>query len=416
MKVAIVGAGVAGLAAASRLHAEHDITVFEAAGHMGGHTRTERVETREGAFDVDTGFVVYNETTYPEFTRELARLGVATQPTSMGFSVSDQVSGLEYGGESLNAVFAQRRNLVNPGFLRLLADIARFNRSAPALIERAYRDATLAELVEGERFSSLFRDAYLLPMGAAIWSASEQSMSEFPAAFFVRFFRNHGLLEPPGRQLRWRVVQGGSHRYVERLVAPFADRIRLRTAVREVRRMPGGVSVVWDGGRAVYDEVVLAAHADQSLRLIADPTPLERRVLSAFPYQVNDALLHTDTRVLPRARRAWASWNHAQERAPGRPVSVTYDMSRLQGLATPTPFLVTLNGEARIAPEAVLRRIRFEHPVFTRDSIAAQALHAEVSGADRLHFCGAYWRNGFHEDGWVSGLSVARAFEREAVA
>ena len=416
MKVAIIGAGVAGLAAASRLHAEHDITVFESAGHIGGHTRTERIETPEGAFDVDTGFVVYNETTYPEFTRELARLGVSTRPTSMGFSVSDRVSGLEYGGESLDAVFAQRRNLVNPRFLRLLADISRFNRTAPALIEGAYRDATLLELVEGERFSALFRDAYLLPMGAAIWSANEQAMAAFPAAFFVRFFRNHGLLEPPARQLRWRVVQGGSRRYVERLVAPFADRIRLRTPVREVRRMPGGVRVAWDGDQSMFEEVVLAVHADQSLSLLAQPTPLERRVLSAFPYQVNDAVLHTDTRVLPRARRAWASWNHSQERGPGHPVSVTYDMSRLQGLTTRMPFLVTLNGEERIEPEAVIRRIRFEHPVFTRGSLAAQALHAEVSGADRLHFCGAYWRNGFHEDGWVSGLSVARAFQREAVA
>lgn len=416
MELAIIGAGVAGLAAASRLHASHSVTVYEAGAHAGGHTRTERVETAEGAFDVDTGFVVYNEATYPEFSAELTRLGVGTRPTSMGFSVTDRVTGLEYAGESLDALFAQRRNLLRPAFLRMIADIVRFNGSAAALEEGRYRDASLGELVAGERYSALFRDAYLLPMGAAIWSASEQAMERFPAAFFVRFFRNHGLLEPPTRQLRWRVVEGGSHRYVERLVTPFEDRIRLRTPVQRVRRVPGGVRVDFEGGHAMHDEVVLACHADQALALLADARPREREVLSAFPFQANDAVLHTDVSVLPRSRRAWASWNHSREPGRERAVSVTYDMSRLQGLRTRTPFLVTLNDPGRIAPERILRRIRFEHPVFTRDSIAAQARHGEISGADRVHFCGAYWRNGFHEDGWVSGIAVARAFERRAVA
>jgi len=416
MKLAIVGAGVAGLAAASRLHAEHDLTVLERATHAGGHARTEHVSFRSATVDVDTGFMVFNDATYPEFVAELTRLGVATQTTSMSFGVTDRVTGLEYGGESLAALFAQRRNLLRPTFLRMVADIVRFNRSAVALVEGAYRHATLAELVAGEGYSAAFRDSYLVPMGAAIWSASERAMAEFPAAFFVRFFRNHGLLEPPSRQWQWRTIRGGSQRYVTRLTAPFAERLRLGVAVREVRRAPAGVRVAWDGGHELFDEVVLACHADQALELLADATPQERRVLAAFPYAVNDALLHTDLNVLPRARRAWASWNHSREADRERPVSVTYDLSRLQGLATPTPLLLTLNDTGRVAHEHVLQRIRFEHPVFTPDSLAAQAQHSQVSGADRVHFCGAYWRNGFHEDGWVSGLAVARALVREAVA
>jgi len=416
MKLAIVGAGVAGLAAASRLVADHHVTVFERGSHAGGHARTERITLGRETFGVDTGFMVFNNATYPGFVAELTRLGVESQPTTMSFGVTDRVTGLEYGGESLAALFAQRRNLVRPAFLRMLADIVRFNRSAVASVEGVYRHATLAELVEGEGYSDAFRDSYLVPMGAAIWSASERAMADFPAAFFVRFFRNHGLLEPPSRQWQWRTIRGGSQRYVARLTAPFAERLRLGVAVREVRRAPAGVRVAWDGGHELFDEVVLACHADQALELLADATPHERRVLAAFPYAANDALLHTDVNVLPRARRAWASWNHSRETDRERPVSVTYDLSRLQGLATPTPLLLTLNDSGRIAPQHVLQRIRFEHPVFTRDSLGAQAQHAQVSGADRVHFCGAYWRNGFHEDGWVSGLAVARALVREAVA
>ncbi len=416
MKVAIVGAGISGLTVASRLHPEHDIQVFEAASHIGGHTHTVRVESPEGAYDVDTGFVVFNQHTYPEFCALLERLGVASHSTRMGFSVTDRRSGLEYGGESLDAVFAQRRNLLRPSFLRMISDILRFNREAPTLVAGAYANATLGELCDGAGFSAAFRDQYLVPMGAAIWSSSEHTMREFPAAFFVRFFRNHGLLEPPARQPRWRVVTGGSHAYVRALMAPFVDRVHASTPVLQVRRVAEGVGVRLSDGFQRFDEVVFATHADQTLRLLADATPLEREVLGAFPYQGNSAVLHTDTRVLPRRRRAWASWNYHVPTAIGAPVSVTYNMSMLQGLATPEPFLVTLNDSGTIAPERVIRRMDFDHPIFTRDSLAAQARHHEVSGTDRVHFCGAYWRNGFHEDGVVSGLAVAAAFAREGMA
>lgn len=415
MKVAIVGAGVSGLVAADALRHEHEITVFEAGAEPGGHSHTVRIATAEGMRDVDTGFVVFNHATYPEFRRLLERLGVASQPTSMGFSVTDRRSGIEYAGETLGGLFAQRRNLVRPAFLRMVSDVLRFNREAEALAERLGPEATLGELCAAGRLSDAFRDLYLVPMGAAIWSSNERDMLAFPARFFVRFFRNHGLLEPPARQLRWRVVSGSSKRYVEALVRPYADRLRLRTPVLGVRRVPDGVEVRTEGAAGRFDEVVFATHADRTLRLLADATPLEREVLSAFPYQRNEATVHTDASVLPRRRRAWASWNYHVPADRSQPVRVTYDMSRLQGLETPEPVLVTLNDPGTIAPEKVIARIPFDHPVFTPGSIAAQARHAEVSGSHRAHFCGAYWRNGFHEDGVVSGLAVARAFAREAV-
>lgn len=414
MKIAVVGAGISGLTAASLLHPEHEIIVFEAAEHIGGHTHTVRVETAAGPYDVDTGFVVFNERTYPEFCALLDRLGVASRQTSMGFSVSNAGSGLEYGGETLDAVFAQRRNLVRPSFLRMIADILRFNREARALVAGPYAGATLGELCDGAGFSRGFRDHYLVPMGAAIWSASERDMRLFPAEFFVRFFSNHGLLEPPAKQPRWRVVAGGSHAYVKPLIAPFSAHVHARTPVRSVRRVADGVELRLDGSTVHADHVVFATHSDQTLALLADATPLEREVLGAFRYQSNTAVLHTDTGVLPRRTRAWASWNYHVPADRGAPVSVTYDMTRLQGLHSRERFLVTLNDSGRVPAGRVLRRMTFEHPIFTRDSIAAQARHSEVSGSRRAWFCGAYWRNGFHEDGVVSGLTVARQLLRAA--
>lgn len=415
MRIAVVGAGVSGLVAADALRHEHEITVFEAGDRPGGHSHTVRVETVAGPRDVDTGFVVFNTRTYPEFCRLLQRLEVASQPTSMGFGVSDRRSGIEYAGETLAGLFAQRRNLLRPAFLRMVSDVLRFNREAESLAARLGPAATLGELCEAGGFSKGFRDLYLVPMGSAIWSSNERDMLAFPALFFVHFFRNHGLFEPPGRQLQWRVVRGSSKRYVDALVAPFADRLRLRTPVERVRRVPGGVEVRAGGEAARFDEVVFATHADQTLRLLADATPLERGLLSAFPYQRNEATVHTDTRVLPRRRRAWASWNYHVPADRAEPVRVTYDMSRLQGLDTPDPVLVTLNDPGTIDPARVLARIPFDHPVFTPGAIAAQARRADVSGSHRAHFCGAYWRNGFHEDGVVSGLAVAGAFARARV-
>lgn len=409
MRIAIVGAGVSGLAAAAALHPAHEVTVLEAADHVGGHAQTVRVEVGGREVHADVGFMVWNEVTYPRLLATFERLGVASAPTSMGFSMSDRRNGLEWAGETLDSVFAQRRNLLRPAFWRMLSDIVRFNREAPGWVEGPHAHSTLGELIAREGLSAGFRDGYLVPMGAAIWSASEHDMERFPAAFFVRFLRNHGMLEPPSRQFRWRVVTGGSRHYVEAIARPFADRVRRSMPVRGVRRVEGGVEVATDAGAERFDEVVLATHADVSLALLSEATPREREALEAFPYRANRALLHTDVRALPRARRAWSSWNYLVPADRGAPVSVTYDLSRLQHLDTPSPLLLTLNDPGLVDPARVLRTFDFTHPAYTHASTAAQERWAEVSGRDRVHFCGAYWRNGFHEDGFVSGERVAAA-------
>ena len=453
MRIAVVGTGIAGLAAAARLHPDHDLTLYEAAPYAGGHACTvdvpddaihatlneptarellklgaqasasasaraagfaDRIKIGEPSpsarsHAADLGFMVWNHHTYPGLRRMFERLGVETAATSMGFSVSDAASGLEYAGESLDGVFAQRRNLLRPAFWRMLLDITRFNRDAVAWCSARHAGSTLGQLLAAERFPREFRDQYLIPMGAAIWSASESDMLAFPAAFFVRFLHHHGMLAPPSRQFRWRVVTGGARRYVAALTQPFAGRIRLSSPVQRVQRVPGAVEVTAASGREHFDEVVLALHADQALALLAEPTPLEHEALSAFPYRRNTAVLHTDFSLLPRRRRAWASWNYHVPADRGAPVAVTYDLSRLQHLRTATPLLLTLNDGGRVGPGRVLLRTTFEHPAFTRASVATQARHAEISGRDRIHFCGAYWRNGFHEDGLVSGEGVARA-------
>lgn len=431
MRIAVVGTGIAGLTAAARLHPHHALTVFEAEPRLGGHAltrtlsdadvcatltrpdgrgRTTRVPTdaaRPATHAADLGFMVWNHHTYPGLKAMFERFAIATSPTSMGFSVHDAHSGLEYAGETLGGLFAQPLNLVNPTFLGMLRAILRFNAHAREWVAGRYADATLGELLAGERLPRSLRDFYLVPMGAAIWSASERDMEDFPARFFVRFLANHGMLEPPAQQFQWYVVDGGSHHYVEALSRPFADRVRLACPVRRVERTADGVLVTHDSGRETFDLVVLASHADQSLGLLADATPLEREALSAFPYRTNEAVLHTDTAILPRARRAWSSWNYHVPAERTAPVMVTYDLARLQHLRTPGPLLLTLNDGGRVAAGRVLERMTFAHPAFTHASIDWQARHAEVSGSHRVHFCGAYWRNGFHEDGLVSGDAVA---------
>ena len=414
MKIAVIGSGIAGNVAARRLRAAHDVTVFEAASHVGGHTHTHAVEHEGRRVTVDTGFIVFNERNYPNFTALLRELGVASQASEMSFSVQCPGSGLEYAGTTLNSLFAQRSNALRPSFWRMIRDILRFNREAPALLEDTAPDVSLDEYLRGNRYSQAFVHHYILPMGAAIWSAGTRTLREFPARFFVRFFQNHGLLTVNDRP-QWRTIQGGSARYVEKLTAPFRDRIRLDAPVESVRRLPGGVLVKSRGADAErYDRVFLACHGDQALRLLADATAAEREVLGAIRYQRNDVVLHTDTRVLPRRRLAWAAWNyHVRDQGSER-VAVTYDMNRLQRLGTRTPLLVTLNETEAIDPSSILLRTSYDHPVFSRQAVAAQARHAEINGHDRAYFCGAYWRHGFHEDGVVSALNALDHFrERE---
>jgi predicted NAD/FAD-binding protein len=409
MRIAIVGSGVSGLVAARRLHQLHDVTVFEASGRIGGHVHTWDVRSGDRTWAVDSGFIVYNERNYPQFTRLLAELGVPTQPSTMSFSVRHDRAGLEYNGSTLRQLFVRKRNLLRPAFLRMLTEVLRFNRDAPDAVRAGGAELSLGDLLERGRYSRAFRDWYLLPMGSAIWSIPAGVVLDMPAAFFVDFFRNHGLLTVDDRP-PWRVVRGGSARYVEALTAPLAGRIRLRNPVRRVARFADRVEV--DG--EIFDRVVLACHSDQALALLAGPTPAERQVLGALPYQVNDAVVHTDTSVLPRARAAWGAWNYRVSDDPAAPAAVTYNMNMLQSLDAPETFCVTLNGTADIDPAKVVGQVRYHHPVATAAGTAARARRADVSGRNRTHYCGAYWGNGFHEDGVVSALAVVREISAAA--
>lgn len=411
MKIAIVGTGIAGNVAALKLHRSHDITVYEAGGHVGGHTHTHRIELAGEVQHVDTGFIVFNHRTYPHFIQLLTGLGVASHDSAMSFSVRNEHSGLEYNGTSLNSLFAQRRNLVRPSFLRMVGDIVRFNREAPRLLDTEGSEIALSDYLAEHRYSRQFLNDYLVPMGAAIWSTDPQRMLGFPARFLVRFMHNHGMLSVNDRPT-WRVISGGSARYVERLVAPWRHRIRLNCAVTQVRRLRDAVWVSTQGGPIErYDHVFFACHADEALRMLADPSPAEREILGALPFQRNEAVLHTDTSLLPRHRLAWAAWNYHVLPEQGQRVALTYNMNILQGLNSRHTFCVTLNRSDSIDPRRVLRRLTYDHPLFTPAGIVAQQRHHEISGVHRTHYCGAYWRYGFHEDGVVSAMVAVQRFE-----
>jgi predicted NAD/FAD-binding protein len=410
MKVAIIGSGIAGNFVAHRLHCEHEVTIYEAAGYVGGHTHTHDIELDGECQQIDTGFIVFNDWTYPNFIALLDELGIPSQPSPMSFSVRNQASCLEYNGTTLNTLFAQRRNLLRPSFYRFISEILRFNREAPKLLT-SDSEIVLGDYLDSQAYSRAFIDDYLIPMGAAIWSTDPARMLAFPACFFVRFFHNHGMLSIDQRP-QWRTIRGGSARYVEKLVMPFRDRIRLNTPVESVVRASKGVIVK---GRHVepehYDFVFFACHSDQALRLLADPTSLECSVLGAMTYQRNEVVLHTDTSLLPRARRAWAAWNYHVVSEPNAPVALTYNMNILQNLQSAHTFCVTLNRSDAIAPEKMIKHLSYDHPLYTPAAVAAQKRQHEINGVNRCFFCGAYWRNGFHEDGVVSAIQALEHFK-----
>lgn len=416
MKIAIIGTGIAGNLAAYRLAPNHDITVYESDSRIGGHTNTLDVALDGKIWPVDTGFIVYNDLTYPNFIALMDELGVESQASDMSFSVSSQRDGLEYNGASLNALFAQRSNLLKPSFYRMLADILRFNREAPLLLDTPANDITLGEYLDSNGYSRQFIEHYIVPMGSAIWSATAERMRAAPAMFFVRFFQNHGLLSVSDRPT-WRVIKGGSMQYVEKLVRGHRDRIRLNAPVQRIRRHEEAIEVRAAGCEPeFYDRVFLACHSDQALRMLADPTPLERNVLGAIEYQDNEAVLHTDHRLMPQRRRAWAAWNYHIPEGPADPdgkVTLTYNMNILQGLDAPVEFCVTLNNRDAIDPDKVLSSIAYSHPIFTRRAIEAQQQHRAINGAQGTYFCGAYWRYGFHEDGVVSAMNALDHFEQD---
>lgn len=416
MKIAIIGSGISGLTAARRLHPQHDVTVFEANGYVGGHTNTIRFELDGEEWAVDTGFIVYNERNYPHFSSMLAELGVESQPTSMSFSVRCDRSGIEYNGTSLNTLFAQRTNLIRPSFLRMVRDILRFHKEGPALAGVTDDLTSVGDFVQQGGYSQEFADRYLTPLGASLWSCPADAFQQFPIRFVVEFLANHGMMQVDGRP-QWRVIRGGSYKYVEKLVAPFEGRIRLNTPVRSVERRSGFVRIVDAAGQVGrFDQVIFACHSNQALELLQDPTTVEIELLSAFPYQPNEAVLHTDPAVLPRKRRAWASWNyHIREDNP-ESVAVTYNMNHLQGLPWRQVFNVTLNDSEAIDPARIIRRIQYEHPLYTASRAAAWARHGEIIGANRTSYCGAYWGYGFHEDGVRSALAVTSVLDRVLAA
>ena len=416
MRIAIIGAGISGLTAAYYLRQGHDLSVFEAAERIGGHTATVDVDWHGKQYAVDTGFIVYNDWTYPNFIELLETLGVATRPTEMSFSVRCDKTGLEYGGNNLNTLFAQRSNLLRPSFHRMLRDILRFNREAVLDLEagKLSADITLGEYLTHKRYGEAFIQHYLLPMGSAIWSASIEGMNEFPLLFFIRFFKNHGLLSVNERP-QWHVIEGGSRAYLEPLTREFRDSIHCNARISAVLRRADGVELVMgDGHRQQFDHVVFACHSDQALALLGDATNAERDALSAIPYQENDVVLHTDHSLLPRRQLAWSSWNywlreHQQQRAV-----LNYDMNILQGIEADTTFCVTLNATEAIDQSKIIERFSYSHPVFSLEAIDAAKRIKDFNGLNRSWFAGAYLGNGFHEDGVVSGKNVATALNRLA--
>jgi predicted NAD/FAD-binding protein len=411
MRIAVIGTGISGNVAARHLCREHDVTVFEAAGHVGGHTHTHDITWRGEKHAIDTGFIVFNDWTYPNFIALLEEIGAAALPTEMSFSSRCEASGIEYNGASLNKLFSQRRNLLRPAFHAMIRDILRFNRESRELINHGDEGLTLGSYLAENNYGRMFVNNYIIPMGAAIWSTDPQQMLDFPACHFVRFFANHGLLNIKDRP-QWRVIAGGSREYVEKLVAPFRERIRLNEAVLAIRRLPTHVELrTSSGARERYDQVFIASHSDQALAMLTDPTQLERQVLGAIPYQHNDVVLHTDTSLLPKSKRAWAAWNYLRKRDDSGQVTVTYNMNILQKLQSETTFCVTLNDTHSIDPDRILQHIRYQHPVFTAAGVTAQQRQQEINGRHRTWYCGAYWRNGFHEDGVVSALNALKDFQ-----
>ncbi|GLO58503.1 FAD-dependent oxidoreductase [Pseudomonas sp. ITEM 17296] len=411
MRIAIIGSGIAGLTCAHLLSRQHALTVFEAADWVGGHTHTVDVNWGGQQYALDTGFIVFNDWTYPHFIRLLEHLGVASRPTQMSFAVHDPASGLEYNGHDLDTLFAQRRNLLSPGFWGMLRDILRFNRQALADLDnrRIEEDTTLGSYLRTHGYGRRFINHYIVPMGSAIWSMSRADMLGFPLQFFVRFCRNHGLLSVNQRP-QWRVIEGGSRSYVAPLCQPFAERIRRNCPVARVIRDADGVTVISAAGTERFDKVVFACHSDQALALLATPSADERAVLGTLTYASNDVVLHTDTRLLPRRRKAWASWNYRLGGAEQAPAALTYNMNILQGIDAPVTFCVSLNQTAQIDPAQVLARFSYSHPQYSLAALAAQARQGELQGRQHSYYCGAYWGNGFHEDGVLSALKVAEYF------
>jgi len=408
MKIAIIGSGISGMTAAYLLHGEHDIAVFEAGDYIGGHTHTIDLRRNSRHYAVDTGFIVFNRRTYPNFCKIMDRLGVKSQPTKMTFSVKCERTGLEYSPHTLNTFFAQRKNLLSPSFYRMIRDILRFRKEINRLSE-GEEEVAIGRYLKDQEYSEGFIEHFIVPLGSSLWSADPAGFREFPLRTFVRFFKNHGFVDIRN-PFQWLVISGGSRTYVEKLTAPFSTRIRLNCKVESVSRNREYVELRFHGETKRFDHVVMAAHSDQSLAMLSDPSPAEREILKTIPYQENLTMLHTDTSLLPIHRHIWSSWNYLIPKKDSGRAALTYDMNILQSIQSPDEFCVTLNRPDDIDANKEIGRFLYHHPVFTKDAPAAQRRHREISGKNRTHYCGAYWGYGFHEDGVNSALAACAYF------
>ncbi len=410
MRIAIIGSGIAGMTSAYLLSEDHEVAVFEANDYVGGHTNTVDVSLNGQQYAVDTGFIVFNEKTYPNFVKLMKRLGVGWQDSVMSFSVQCDKTGLEFSPSNFNALFIQRRNLLRPSFYRMLWDVVRFKRDSEALLESDDYGMTLAAFLNGKGYSRSFVEHFIIPMGEAVWSADPLKFNEFPALYFAQFFKNHGFLNIKD-QPQWLTVKGRSRQYIKPITQSYADQIRLNCPVTSVRRNSDGVEITAKNQPSEkFDQVVIAAHSDQALGMLADPTDAEQNILGAIPYQENETVLHCDESLLPSKKAAWASWNyHIPKEDTGR-VAVTYDMNILQSIGAPEEFCVSLNLAKAINPDKIHRQYVYHHPVYNPESLTARESHSQISGINRTHFAGAYWGYGFHEDGVRSAVEVCKHF------
>ena len=412
MRIAIIGSGIAGMTSAYLLSEDHEVVVYEANDYIGGHTNTVDVSLNGQQYAVDTGFIVFNEKTYPNFVKLMKRLGVGWQDSVMSFSVQCDKTGLEFSPSNFNSLFIQRRNLLRPSFYRMLWDVVRFKRDSEALLESDDYRMTLADFLNGKGYSRSFVEHFIIPMGEAVWSADPVKFSEFPALYFAQFFKNHGFLNVKD-QPQWLTVKGRSRRYIKPITQSYTDQIRLNCPVTSVRRNSDGVEITAKNQPPEkFDQVVMAAHSDQALGMLADPTDAEQNILGAIPYQENEAVLHCDESLLPSKKAAWASWNyHIPKEDSGR-VAVTYDMNILQSIGAPEEFCVSLNLAKSINPDKIHRQYIYHHPVYNPESLTARESHDQISGVNRTHFAGAYWGYGFHEDGVRSAVEVCKHFNK----
>ena len=411
MKIAIIGSGISGLTSAYLLNRNHDITVFEANDYIGGHTHTHNIKIKDKEYAVDTGFIVYNERTYPNFIKLLDTLGVERQLSTMGFSVKSASEDYEYAGESLNSLFAKRSNIFRLGFLRMLYEMYRFGKKSDSTGLGLDVSITLGTYLRRENYSNEFINYFIIPMGAAIWSTPANKVLDMPAYFFIKFFYNHGMLEIINRP-KWWVIKDGSSAYIKKIIKGFESKINLSSPIRTVSRLDNGIEIETANSKKplIFDAVVFATHSDQALGMLKDPTEKEKDILSSIPYQKNEVLLHTDSSVLPKRKLAWASWNYQLDSNPESPVVLTYNMNILQSLDCDETFCVTLNDHQSVDKSKVLKKITYHHPLFTVKGIEAQKRKLEISGVNNTYYCGAYWHNGFHEDGVASAIEVCKHF------